>query len=1225
MRIHEHELYAFRRNLVVAASAGTGKTHRLTALYVLLTLGLTSMGQTSTDRAHAPILPEQIVATTFSRAAALEIRARVEHALRALAQGEPNAPFRLEIEQRLSELCDAPSTGELRARAQAAVQSLSRARIDTLHGLASEILRKHAVPLGLPPGLRVLTEDETLSLGAGVIDEVLSLALEAGAEERSAARDLVDACGGAFALKSAVLTFLDRIDDDGLEIASLSTFDHRAHARALRRELSLAVRGAARARKRATQDLAAAVAHVLGSLSPDAPLDDATRAALSALVEQAKPKDPTDDEAIWFTFRDRLPGLTHKQRAERLLATFDEAHVTEARERAVRALLARMAERLGDERRARGVASFGDLLRLSRNRLRDRPRVLAAIQEEMRVLMVDEFQDTSRVQRDLVFLLRGESPEDRPEGQVPRAEELIDHGLFLVGDRKQSIYGFRGADVAVFNEVCSDLAGVAAEDALGLVRSGPHQRENADFLALNRSYRSRAEVVTFVNTFAALDFQEASSADQQTSVRYGEAEQLVPVDGAVGGRVLLLRDDQSALEEPLLAGAPAAVREAFAAAALVATLRREQPSLALRDVAILARRRASIPLLELALSRLELPYVVAGRALFDALEVRDVAALLTLVLEPEDRTALAHVLRGPLVALSDAALVSLCDAGGLPTDLLSRAKPSRGHTFSAAEAQRLSRFVATFVRERAALLRMPAPDAIQHAVRVFELDRVLAASPRAHARLGNVDRLAKLAHERGDGLFGFARWLARQIDDEQDEQEAVVFSEQDEAIRVTTIHASKGLDFEVTILLDLGQRERPIRPALSVAHSADSPFLSVALTDASGVRLMNPLRAAADRESTGRARSERSRISYVAVTRAKRVLGLVGSAASPEGSVMGVVEKHREQLTPLVTELSSAELIRTALSSVERAAAASPARGPTLPTKRVLPVVSTLSIATTPLGVFAGCPRRFRFRFLLGLEEPIDSGQLDLFELDMNQLERRLEPFETEAGDPREAGRAAHRVLERLSRSGFRGSASSDELHELLLKEGLGVAAAQALAPGLGAFVASDYVRGLSGAQLVAEHELRHDVPPQTPLAPTLRLRGTVDLLVERGSQLDVIDYKLARPGPLDRYAFQLRSYAAAARASSPHCRVRAGVVFLGGGGEPVWLAGQANDGALSSDDHQDTERELAALALALATARRDGRFEGVEPGTCRRLHCGFLAACHPRATDRKVGRQRAR
>ena len=82
-------VHAFSRNVVVAASAGTGKTYLLTSLYVLSVLGLTSMGKRSSGEAFGPILPDRIVATTFSRAAAIEIRARVEAAVGHPGRGRP--------------------------------------------------------------------------------------------------------------------------------------------------------------------------------------------------------------------------------------------------------------------------------------------------------------------------------------------------------------------------------------------------------------------------------------------------------------------------------------------------------------------------------------------------------------------------------------------------------------------------------------------------------------------------------------------------------------------------------------------------------------------------------------------------------------------------------------------------------------------------------------------------------------------------------------------------------------------------------------------------------------------------------------------------------------------------------------------------------------------------------------------------------------------------------
>src|SRR5262249_12831933 len=129
-----------------------------------------------------------------------------------------------------------------------------------------------------------------------------------------------------------------------------------------------------------------------------------------------------------------------------------------------------------------------------------------------------------------------------------------------------------------------------------------------------------------------------------------------------------------------------------------------------RDIAVLARRRSTIPFLEIALSRLEIPYVVAGRALYDTTQVRDVAALLGLLLESRDRRGLATVLRGPIVGLSSATLALLSGANkGLAVPLLGRWTRSASSDLAPipqAERSRLEAFRVRFRDLRAALLRL---------------------------------------------------------------------------------------------------------------------------------------------------------------------------------------------------------------------------------------------------------------------------------------------------------------------------------------------------------------------------------------------------------------------------------------------------------------------------------------------------------------------------------------
>lgn len=1214
----------FQRNVVVAASAGTGKTHRLTALYVMLTLGLTSMGCDHFSEAHPPIAPDRVVATTFSRAAAREIRARIERALQTIAGRVPGAsPFAAEIARRRAELAELISDEELAARAQNALALLPEARIETLHGLAGDLLRRNALALGLSPDLRVLDEDESEALAFGVIDEVLSSALEGNEEEREGSRALADVCGGLFRAREALGPFFDRLDEDGLDVSALGTSDYLGVAIRLRAELISAVRSCTATSRPALKGAVMKALSALADSGEGPEISAAAEVALEELFTLRQPSKLESYEQPLFALRKDLSGATNAAKAATLLATLREARSTEGRERSMLALLARIRARLTEERLARGVVGFGDLLRLARDGLRDRPLVAALARDDIDALLVDEFQDTSPVQRDLVYLLRQarRTAPARPAGKIPSARDIERHGLFLVGDRKQSIYGFRGADVTVFNRVCGELTGEAAARELELPRAMCATEPLAELVVSRMSHRSKPAIVDFVNAFSVADFAGLAAG----GLAYGPGEHLTTLPIAandVAGRVVFVRDQGEPLEvdEPLLVSAGPALREAFVAASAAHRLLGDPDAqLSPRDIAILARRRATIPLIELALSRLGLPYVVAGRALYDTLEIRDLAALLRLVLEPSDRRALAHVLRGPLVALSESGLLSLFrDEEGrpVPFDLHTSALD---RTAFPEEAARLEAFRRRFAEVRPTLLRLRAPEALRRAMQWFDLDRITAALPRAAPRLGNLDRLVHIAQERGGSLFSFSRWVERRIADETDEPEAVVFSADDDAIRLLTIHGSKGLDFPATIVVDLGVREHAAHPAIrfvTMPGETEARVVAYHRGDRGSI-VENPARKHANQLATTHSAAERARITYVALTRARRVLCLIGSARPPRsGTMLGTLSARLETELGDHVEIEEANAVL-----LDALAAAGPARGPHRPPvelTRTEPIhiasrdlAEAVSIATTPFGVFRGCARRFWFRFLLGLEEPVDTGQLDLFEVDPEMHEKKVAAFEPgeDDPDPRAVGRAAHRILETLDLARLGSEPIRDEeLVAPLVAEGVAPTSAEELARNLGAFL-----RGAYSKELVNADEVHREAEVALELAeaPRLCLRGTVDLWMRTADRIDVVDYKLSASGSLDPYAFQLRAYALALARMFPAARVRTGIVFLRGASEPVWLTSALGGDTLAPVDHDTFERDLSATTLAFAEARAADRWPGVEVGQCRRERCGFITACH--------------
>jgi ATP-dependent helicase/nuclease subunit A len=719
-----------------------------------------------------------------------------------------------------------------------------------------------------------------------------------------------------------------------------------------------------------------------------------------------------------------------------------------------------------------------------------------------------------------------------------------------------------------------------------------------------------------------------------------------------------------------------AAREAHVAAACVATLMSAPPLLpgspsvkvSYRDIAVLARRRSTIPLIELALGRLEIPYVVAGRALYDAPEVRDVAALLRLLLDPRDPLALATVLRGPMVALSETSLALLsipgrglsvplqgfwpsqkAAAGGddpFPDDAEAgeeRTDPSALHP---SERARLDNFRARFVELRRAALRLTPGEAIRTAVAAVDLDRIIAALPRAEAKIGNVDRLVNIARRRGGTLASFVRWLDRRIRDEADEAEAAVFSPEDDAVRLTTIHASKGLDFPVVILLDLNAEPRPdhggigfvaesakAAPLLVIRHYAPRPqpgredvVMPASALPEPGVTLSpivtGALRAAQS-ESRAREQAERRRLTYVAVTRPRHTLILVGAAAPPRpGSAFQTLTAGIEdgELTARITTfLKAASLLESARAAPSHAATvplpdlrppARPARSPS----------RHLSLGTGALALFHDCPRRFRLRHLLGIEEPPWVGQLDLFGATAapEPAEDLPPSVETDEGaEPRARGRAAHRVIQRWPLARWGTPTDAREVMVKLADEGLRPDEAESarIAEAVAHFLAGRSARKVreESAAVRREYAFVLEVLPFAQGTRKLALRGAIDLVVEQpDGRIDVVAYELSTGrGDIAPHTLKLRAFALAAQRQASSARVRAGVIFLGGAPDPIWLPGAGPEGTLTSVEHQRFEEELRELSQRFAEARYHDRFEGVAVTTCRRLGCGFLEACH--------------
>jgi len=631
-------------------------------------------------------------------------------------------------------------------------------------------------------------------------------------------------------------------------------------------------------------------------------------------------------------------------------------------------------------------------------------------------LMVDEFQDTNGLQCRLL-------------------ERLGVATVLTVGDLYQSIYGFRGADVEVFRTQERAACGNASVGAF-------HTR-------LSCNFRSRKSVLSVINRIfshpglfgAEFPDLDAARAGEEARARLPhERRELSPaVELVVLDRGDRVEGDTTWQEN-----------EAHVVAGVVADLVREQywrP----RDVVVLLRALTHVHELEEALVAQGVPtYVVQGRGYYDREELGDLLALLRSLVNPHDDMSLVTALRSPLGAVRDDVLLLLrLQADDLGATSLWEAM--RDHEVDGAEGEDLERL--TLFRKRIETQRrrlgMPGlSELIDTTVTAFDYDLVLLQAPDGPRRYANVRKLMLLADEfeavEGPDLAGFIRYLAGRRDlTASREGNAALLAEDDDVVRVMTIHQAKGLEFPVVVIAGMGGSGRTSRHTFPTDRSGRMSLRISGPDDKrlGGALVLGPaddvLRCldSADRE-------EEKRLYYVAMTRAMERLVLVGSlkgsetetaplklvlealgfsggdpavdSASPSSAGLDVAVRCGFPSAPMPTAVDG-----------RVAASARPSR-PACPAPRSAPADTrrrgARRVSFSSLSEYGRCPRGYFLERILGLGRWVEDGRIGGAEpedatedstVSFSALSSRDLGFGVEAGG-RLLGTLVHTVLEAL-------------------------------------------------------------------------------------------------------------------------------------------------------------------------------------------------------------------
>ncbi|MFI5320721.1 MAG: UvrD-helicase domain-containing protein, partial [Myxococcota bacterium] len=836
----------------------------------------------ASDDTVARSVLSRVVAITFTEAAAAEMATRVAEALRAIALGElPPGVFDAAL----------PRDPALRAaRARALRGALDHLTVRTIHAFSRRLLASHPLEAGLHPRLTVDADQQQAALVAREVLEASLLAAFSEGGDASAYSALAVARIGPSDLEAALIELLAEGAREGdLAAGAIAEAEYAELGRQLVSALEglLAAEGGRFARakqvEKAKEVIEAATGLVewiaeAGGLSqamlervdPDALFERTRR---TRLAKWSRKFLPSEEKALGEA------GGTVRAAAVALEPLI--SHLVKLKPVALAAARAVIADLLAAARaqlRKRGVATYGALLRDARDLL-EQPAVRGSVRESFDQLLVDEFQDTDETQCALLAALGF--------GAAPHPT------LFVVGDPKQSIYGWRSADLAAydgFKQRLLDEGGAIERLRVSYRSVKPILREIE--LAIGPIMR---EATGLQARFEALDVSER---------RRGEAGFTAGGRAAVEHWLGSERNAKGAWKAPDVSAQ--SEREAHAVARDLVRLRREH-GLRFGDVGILLRATTELPVVLSALREACVPFVVEREtAFYQRREVIDALAWIRCVIDPHDQLALVTTLRSATVGVPDAGLVALlkhCEIGliarlgvdphALPAAHAKLALAARDAPAGVPGLEALADWpasVARFFDDLAALREafgtLPA-DRFVEALRTRSGIEATEAGRRLGShRVATLDRIFRDLVEWADALHGspsqLLNALRRSGGEAREQQEGRPTSLADDAVRVMTVHKAKGLDFAHVYLMQLHRGDggnSPGKPTRIWRRGAEREFQLLGLATPGAWR---SLARAKEREA-----QERIRLLYVAMTRAKDRLVL---SWCPEEDELGAPE-----------------------------------------------------------------------------------------------------------------------------------------------------------------------------------------------------------------------------------------------------------------------------------------------------------------------------------------------
>lgn len=830
--------------LLIEAGAGSGKTSLMAGRVALMLA--------------AGIQPRNIAAITFTELAAGQLFSRISEFIDTLLAGE--------VPYNLNEVLENGLNDGQREYLEEARQNLGELTATTIHGFCQQLVRPYPVEANVDPGARVMDEAEAALAWQDLLKRFIRNRLD-NEDDNSALAAFVETAGNKAetdidklseflrhhrtARPADIIFSYDTVDDFKSAVDAFTQWlNGVGYTEPTTAELATELRDLADAFEQNLSeetDNATIIRLALAPLTCSAHTQRVTWRAWgrkgkwqtaaaaegSSKAEGGRVSDQGDSlyRAVGNAWS-RLQGMISAAGFRALAHEFDE-----------------LLKSYATYKREAALLDFDDLLLTARELLRSNDSVRRALAERYTYVLVDEFQDTDPIQAEILWRLCGEG-DDAADW---RARQIRDGALFCVGDPKQAIYRFRGADVDTY---------VGAREAI-------RQQSPENVLEITANFRSLRPILEWVNDRFSGPLSAEGQPGFQNLVSTQEPIDTLPKITRLDVEVTFAGEKPTQNE--------ARESEAGAVADLCQRLigsyriqdkdREEDPLVKPGDIALLAPAGTQLWRYERALERLDIPVASqAGKGFFRRQEIQDLIAITRALADSRDTVAFGALMRGPLVGLTEEELLDIL--AGLPAP----AEPNRIPRFSlwtepSEINHALAKEVVEILQDLARRARSTTPFEILAAaveelrVRPILKQRHLGGAERA---LANVDLYLEMARSYDvRGLRAFAADMRAKWENSEAEIEGRPDAEE-QAVHLITMHSAKGLEWPIVIPVNTMTTPQG---ASGLLHNRDADELHYYL---------GPVRDATYEETLANERAqqerERIRLLYVACTRAAELL-----------------------------------------------------------------------------------------------------------------------------------------------------------------------------------------------------------------------------------------------------------------------------------------------------------------------------------------------------------------